>query len=315
MYLGELAALATSFFWSLTAIFFAYSGRRIGAGVVNRSRLLFAVLLLMLTHFLLEGSFYPQNVEPYRWFWLGISSLFGLVLGDTFLFYAFVLVGPRLSTLMMATVPIIGTLGGWLFLGERLGRYELLGIGLTLLGVAWVVTEKHAPPMRPTAVETETEPSTNPNPNRKYYLGLLFAFGGAVGQAINLLTARFGMDGGFPTISASLIRLSLALLVLWGITAVRGEIRYTFRQWSADHRAFGVMFAGSIVGPFLGIWASLVAVQYAPLGIAATLMALPPIFVIPLEWLFYRQPVSPRAIVGTLIALSGVAVIFLLGGG
>ncbi|MCA9981780.1 MAG: hypothetical protein KDD89_13135, partial [Anaerolineales bacterium] len=63
-YLGEMAALATSFFWSLTAIFFAYSGERIGSGVVNRSRLLFAVALLVVSHLVLEGSLFPWGAEP-----------------------------------------------------------------------------------------------------------------------------------------------------------------------------------------------------------------------------------------------------------
>lgn len=311
-YLGEMAALATSFFWSLTAIFFAYSGERIGSGVVNRSRLLFAVALLVVSHLVLEGSLFPWGAEPYRWGWLGVSSLFGLVLGDTFLFYAFVLIGPRLSTLMMATVPIISVIGGWALLGERIGRYEILGIFLTVAGVAWVVTEKRIQPIpaRPTAVSDATAVVT---PDRKYLFGILLALGGATGQALNLLTARFGMDGGFSTLSASLIRLLIATVVLWSLAAVRGEVRYTFRQWS-NKAAFRAMLAGTVVGPFLGIWASLVAVQYARLGIAATLMALPPIFVIPLEWALYKQPVSVRAIVGTLVALAGVAVIFLLGG-
>ena len=316
-YLGEMAALATSFFWSLTAIFFAYSGTRIGSGVVNRSRLLFAVVLLVVSHLVLEGSLFPWGAEPYRWGWLGVSSLFGLVLGDTFLFYAFVLIGPRLSTLMMATVPIFSVLGGWVLLGERIGQYEGLGILLTMSGVAWVVTEKRAPLLeaktKTTAVSTPLLPVPE-DTDRKYTLGILLALGGAAGQAINLITARFGMDDGFSTLSASLIRLLIATVILWALAGVRGEVRYTFRQWS-DKLAFRAMLAGTVVGPFLGIWASLVAVQYTRLGIAATLMALPPIFVIPLEWAMYKQPVSGRAIMGTLVAIAGVAVIFLLGSG
>ena len=40
---GELAAIGTAVCWSLTAVFFSYSGRIIGSGVVNRSRLIFAL--------------------------------------------------------------------------------------------------------------------------------------------------------------------------------------------------------------------------------------------------------------------------------
>ncbi|MCA9901111.1 MAG: EamA family transporter, partial [Anaerolineales bacterium] len=85
IYAGELAALGTAVCWSATAIFFSYSGRLIGSDVVNRSRLLFAFLFLSLSHLALEGSFFPAQVEGFRWFWLAISSILGLVVGDTML--------------------------------------------------------------------------------------------------------------------------------------------------------------------------------------------------------------------------------------
>ena len=99
---GEAAALATAVCWSFTAILMSYSGRRVGADVVNRSRLLFAFGLLAVAHWALEGSLFPTGVEPFRWGWLGLSSLLGLVLGDAFLFRAYVLIGPRLAMLLMA---------------------------------------------------------------------------------------------------------------------------------------------------------------------------------------------------------------------
>lgn len=293
---GLISALATAFCWSLTAIFFSGCGREIGSDVVNRSRLIFALIFISLTHLLLEGSLFPTGVEPFRWGWLALSSLLGLVLGDTFLFRAYVLIGPRFSMLMMSTVPIISTLMAWLFLGERLAAVEIAGICLTVAGIAWVVTERGP---EQTVVE-----------NKQYGLGLFFAFLGALGQASNLIAAKFGMVGDFPAISATSIRLLVALVILWAIAALRGQVRHTFRQWS-NRQAFRLLLAGTIVGPFLGIWFSLIAVQLAPVGIAATLMALPPVILIPLGYLFYGERVSGRGFAGTIIALSGVALIFL----
>jgi drug/metabolite transporter (DMT)-like permease len=56
-----------------------------------------------------------------------------------------------------------------------------------------------------------------------------------------------------------------------------------------------------------------VAIQLTRVGIAATLMALPPVILIPLGYLIYRERVSRRGIIGTLIAFVGVAIIFLIG--
>jgi drug/metabolite transporter (DMT)-like permease len=293
---GELAAIGTAVCWSLTAIFFSYSGRRIGSDVVNRSRLLFALLFLAISHYALEGSFFPQDVALFRWQWLGVSGLLGLVIGDTLLFHAYVLVGPRLSMLMMSTVPIFSLIFGWLLFGETIGPLELAGILLAVGGMAWVVTEKRH---GLTVVE-----------NKQYWRGLAFGLGGALGQVANLVTAKYGLVGDFPTISATLIRIFVAAVVLWGIAALRGQVMGTLRLWR-DRLALRAMVAGSVTGPFLGIWLSMTAVQLSRLGIASTLMALPPVLLIPLEYVVYRRPVSRRSITGTLVAFVGVTLIFM----
>ena len=300
MYLGELAAVATAFCWSLTAMFFSYSGRRIGADVVNRSRLIFALLFISLSHLLLQGTLFPLHVEPFRWGWLGLSSILGLVLGDSALFYAYVLLGPRLAMLLMSLGPIMSTIAGRLLFGEIIALPEMVGIGLTLGGVSWVVTE-------PRPGQTVVE-------NRQYGRGIVAGLLGAAGQSANLITAKYGLVGGFPPISATWIRLLVGAVVLWSVTLGRGQVRNTIGSWR-DGKALRALLGGTISGPFLGIWLSLVAVQLARLGIASTLMALPPVILIPLEYFLFREPVSWRSIAGTLVAIGGVAFIFLSGGG
>jgi drug/metabolite transporter (DMT)-like permease len=294
--LGQLAALGTAFCWSLTAIFFSYSGRLVGSHVVNRSRLVFAMLFISISHLILIGTVFPFEAEPYRWGWLALSSILGLVLGDTFLFRAYVLVGPRLAMLMMSTVPIISTIMAAVFLGERVAPIELAGIVVTVSGIAWVVTEQRSD-------QAMVE-------NKHYSSGLFFGLLGALGQAANLIAAKFALGGDFPSISATSIRLLVALVILWLLAAIRGQLGYTLAKWR-NRAALKSMIAGSIVGPFLGIWLSLQAVKLAPVGIASTLMALPPVILIPLGYFLYGERVGMRGLVGTLVAFCGVALIFL----
>jgi drug/metabolite transporter (DMT)-like permease len=269
----------------------------VGSQVVNRSRLLFALGFITLTHFLLEGSLLPLSAEPFRWGWLALSSVLGLVLGDSFLFRAYATIGPRYSMLMMSAVPIISTLLAWVFLGETVGPLELAGILLTVTGIGWVVTEK--------------QPGKTVVENKQYSRGLFYGFLGAVGQASNLVAAKFGLVGDFPTISASWIRIFIAIIIMWGLAGLRGEVRPTIAQWR-NKSAFRAIIGGTFVGPFLGIWMSLVAVQLTRVGIASTLMALPPVLLIPISYALYKERVSKRGIVGTVIAFAGVAVIFLI---
>ncbi|MCZ7665741.1 MAG: DMT family transporter [Chloroflexi bacterium] len=96
---------------------------------------------------------------------------------------------------------------------------------------------------------------------------------------------------------------------MWGIAALRRQVGYTFRQWR-NKEAFPAMLAGAFTGPFLGIWLSLIAVSLTRLGIASTLMALPPVILIPVEYFIFKRPVSNRGIIGTLLAFVGVMLLF-----
>ncbi len=296
MHWGELAALATAVCWSLTAVFFSYSGRLIGSDVVNRSRLIFALFFLSLSHLIVEGTLFPWDAEPFRWFWFAISAILGLVLGDTFLFKAYVLIGPRIAMLLMSTVPIYSTIFGWLLFGELVTRVEMLGILLAVGGIAWVVTERRT---GQTVVQ-----------NKQYRAGILFGLAGALGQVTNLVTARYGLVNDYSSLSAAVIRILIAVIILWTVAGLRRQIRHTFRMWR-NRPAFRALIGGSISGPFLGIWLSMIAIQYSRLGIAATLMALPPILLIPLEYFVYRRKISARSVTGTVVALVGVTLVVL----
>lgn len=296
--MGELAAVATAVCWSFTSIFFSYSGRRVGSDVVNRVRLLLAILYISLAHLAIQGTLFPWGTESWRWGWLALSSILGLALGDGALFYAYVLIGPRLSQLVMASVPIMSAFFAWLAFGETLTSVEMLGVGLAVAGMAWVITER--------------QPAlTTPEQSRQYGLGLLMALGGALGQTANLIFARYALVGNFSALSATEIRLVVGAVVLWGWSGWRGEVRPILAKLS-DRRALGALAGGALVGPFLGIWLSLLAIQTTRVGVAATLMALPPVILIPLAYLFFGERTSLRGLTGTLVAFVGVGLLLWL---
>jgi drug/metabolite transporter (DMT)-like permease len=296
-YLGELAALATAVCWVLTAISFTIAGRQAGSVVVNRLRLILAVLFLSLTHLLVKGQWLVTGAEPDRWFWLGLSGIVGLVIGDGFLLQALVWIGPRLPMLMMSLVPIISAALGWVFLGERLSAVEMLAIGLTVGAVAMVVTDKKD------SNGLQVEP-------RRYWLGILMGLGGALGQAVGLIMSKWGMMGDFDPLSATLIRMIVAAAVMWSVALFRGQAGATLRALN-DRRASLAILAGAIAGPFVGVWLSLVAVKLTRVGIASTLMALTPVFILVPSHFLFKERVSLRGILGTAAAVAGVVIILL----
>jgi drug/metabolite transporter (DMT)-like permease len=102
-----------------------------------------------------------------------------------------------------------------------------------------------------------------------------------------------------------------AMAAIWLLTLITGQARSTLRAVSLDWRALVAIILGSIVGPFLGVWLSLIATQSEMLGIVSTLMALTPIFVLPIVYFVFKEKVTRRAVLGTVIALVGVSVLML----
>ncbi|MCB0078049.1 MAG: DMT family transporter [Anaerolineales bacterium] len=296
--LGELAALTTSLLWTGTSTLFTLAGQRVGSIVVNRARLVLAVLFLMLTHWLLQGELLPVGATVEQWAWLGLSGVIGLVIGDSFLFQALIWIGPQLAMLMLSLAPVIAALAAWLFLGETLTAPQTGGVLLTVGGVAWVVLQRNRP--------TAHEPA-----ERNFLMGILFGLGAALGQALGLITAKVGLQGEFSALSGTLIRMLVAMAVVWLITIARGQAGPTLRRLQSNRPAIVQLVGAALFGPFLGVWLSLVAIQHTAVGIASTLMALPPVFLLPVARYLFRETVSWQAVAGTIVAMIGVGVLFL----
>ncbi len=298
-FIGELASLATSFFFSVGPTYFTLAGRLVGSVVVNRSRLVVTLVYLLIAHGLLYGTLLPFDAAPDRWFWLGLSGLIGFVLGDAALFQAFIVIGTRLTMLIFAVNPIIAAILGWLFLDESLSPTQILGMLITLGGIAWVMLERGNPAQR------ELSP-------KAYITGIVLAVLAGTGQAAGAVTAKLGLYGDFPTLSGQIIRISIAAVAIWIITFISRKARVTLQALKDQPKAVSYILIASFLGPFLGVFFSLLAIQHIEIGIASTLMSLQPVFLIPIGYYFFKETISMRAIIGTLVTLVGVAIIFLV---
>ncbi len=298
VFFGEIAALTTSVSWTVTSLFFATASRKVGSGVVNRIRLIIAVFFLMITHYLVTGQLLPLHVEPRRWIWLGASGIIGLAVGDALFYQALIWIGPRLTTLMMALAPIFGAWMGWILLGENLSTLEIIGMAVTLSAVAMVISERSAPGGG--AVVR----------GRTYWLGILVGVGAAAGQALGLVASKEGLRGDFDPLSAALMRMMVAMIAIWLYAVLRRQVRPTFYSLK-DRQATLAITGGAIMGPFVGVWLSLVAVQNTPVGIASTLMSLAPIFILVPSYFIYKERISSRSLCGTAVAIVGVIILLL----
>jgi drug/metabolite transporter (DMT)-like permease len=300
--LGQTAAIITSCLWTINSILFANAGKRIGSVSVNSYRILCAVGFLSITHVVFFHQLLPSATSE-QWFWIGLSGIVGLGIGDFGLFAAFVIIGPRRSVLIMALSPIFAAVGGYLLLKEVLTPFSILGIAVTLTGVILVI------------LESEEKSHEEILLRRDKVRGSLFAFIGAAGQGTGIVLAKKGIllqaTSPLNPLSATLIRMILGSLFIWIAVLAAGKLPDLQK---AIHNKQGLQFTalGAFVGPFLGVTFSMIAVTLSKAGIAQTLMSLMPVLIIPILWIFYHQKTSLRSIFGALIAVVGVAILFIL---
>jgi len=293
---GEFAALFTAFCWSITVLCFEKAGKRVGSLPVNIIRLFFGLFFLSIFCFFYRGYLLPSDASGFAWFWLGLSGVVGFSLGDLFLFKAFVMIGSRIAMLMMTLVPPMTALIGWVLLGEILTAANWLGMTLTIIGIALVILEK--------------KPGNNSFTFNRPVAGLLYAFGGAMGQAVGLVLSKYGMKEYDPFASTQ-IRIIAGIagfLVLFTLLGKWNRVQSALR----DRTAMKYTASGSFFGPFLGVSFSLVAVQYTVTGVASTIMSITPVLLIPPAIFLFKEKISSREILGAFIAICGVGILFLV---
>jgi drug/metabolite transporter (DMT)-like permease len=315
-YAGEIAALSTAVCWVASALAFETAGRRIGSLTVNLLRLAMAVVLLALWGWAVRGLAWPSDATPHAWGWLTLSGLVGFTFGDLCLFRAFVVLGSRLSTLVMSLAPPFAAVLGWMVLGEVLSPLDIAGMALTLGGVAWAVAERQrvhpAAPASSAGVGVAAAGATGAapplDPARRRFEGVLLGLGGALGQGVGLVLSKLGM-GDYDPFAATQVRVLAGLAGYVVLFTLLGRWR---RVSTALHQraALGFTAVGAFFGPFLGVSLSLFAVQRIETGVTASLMATTPLLILPVVVLIGRERIGLGGVLGALVAVAGVVLLF-----
>lgn len=293
-YIGEIAALITALLWSGTSIAFAEASKRVGPMYVNVTRMFFAVVYLAITIAVIAA---PLDLSLTQFLNLAVSGFIGLVVGDTFLFKAYRLIGARISMLVMSLAPAIAALLAYFFLNETLSFLGVAGIFITIFGVALVVLQGREVPTSDYKID---------------YTGIFYAFIGAVGQGVGLIFAKFAFnESEINAFSATLTRILSALIIIYPLVKMTNRYNKPVKVFKENRKGLVYTLVGSIIGPYLGITFSLISVSHTKVGIASTLMATVPIIMLPLVRFYYKEKLSWLSVIGAFVAVGGVAMLFM----
>ena len=293
-YSGEIASLATACLWTVTALAFESASVKVGSLPVNFIRLVIGFIFLSIFNFFYRQHFLPVDASFHNWNWLIISGLIGFVFGDLFLFRSYTIIGSRFAMLIMTLVPPITAFLGWIFLGEKLSDFNLVGMILTLTGISVAVINKKKGGSK---ISFKLSPK-----------GMLFAFAGALGQAAGLIASKYGMQQ-YDPFAATQIRIIAGIFGFIFIIILKQRkddvIKAIFHI-----KAMKSIIIGSFFGLFMGVSLSQYAIQHTETGIASTIMSLVPVLIIPPAVMIYKQKVTISEIAGAIISILGVSLFF-----
>jgi drug/metabolite transporter (DMT)-like permease len=293
---GEFYALLTAIFWTVTALAFESASLKVGSLSVNIIRLVLGFIFLTIFTAIFRNRGLPLDASPANWQWLTLSGLVGFVFGDLMLFKSYTIIGSRFAMLIMALVPPMAAFFGWILLREKMNLLSMVGMIITVLGISMAILSRKGSGLK---LSLKLAPK-----------GVLFAFGGAAGQALGLVLSKLGMQG-YDPFSATQIRIIAGIsgfAILITLTNHWPRVKSAITYWPAMK---GIT-TGAFFGPFLGVSFSLLSVVYTKAGIASTIMAIVPVLIIPPAIFIFRQKVTWIEVLGAIISISGVSLFFVL---
>ncbi len=322
MFVGEIIALGVAVSWTVTALFAEVGSKRMGSLPLNTVRMTMSLSLLLVTLWLILGVPWPRFADGSTWLWLLLSGVVGYVIGDYCLMQGYIYIGSRFGQLFMTLSAPTAALTGRLLLGEQMRPLAIIGMIITLSGIAMSILAKKG----------DTVGLKLP---RK---GVFFAAMAGICQGFGLVLSKIGLQHYDAAIAAAgvaqdavpdgaVLPIPLFLSVPFAATMIRASIGLVGffallvifnRDWKEklnhavhDRTAMWCVLGATVFGPFVGVSASLLATQYTSTGIAQTLFALTPVLILaPAAWIF-RQKVTIREVVGAAISVCGVCLFFM----
>ena len=188
------------------AVFFETAGKRVGSLAVNFIRLVTGFIMLSIFVYFRRGYLLPTDATLHNWTWLGISGLVGFFFADLFLFQAYVEIGTRITMLILASGPPITAILGYLVLGERLSLAGIVGMLITVGGIAIVILSK----------DSDDKKFKVNHPLK----GIIFSLLGAIGNSVGMIFTKIGI-GDYSPFAATQIRIItgfIGFLILFACT-------------------------------------------------------------------------------------------------
>lgn len=291
-YRGELAAGSAAAIWAGSSIFYSRVGRQVSPLVLNLSKGLLAIGYLAVTMVLTGDSFQlPTRALGL----LLLSGLVGIALGDTVFFGALNRIGARLTLLINTLSPVATALLADVFLGEKLRPLSYLGICLVIGGIAGVIGDRTTPDQSPSAEQSQ-----------QYWVGIGCAVTSALANSLASVLSRQALSTqDLSPVAATFWRLIAGVIgILWLLVVPqdRPSLKLAAKTWIQ-------LGAVAFFSTYIGIALQQTALKFTAAGIAQTIGATSPLFVLVIDrW--RGEKIGWQALGYAVLSIGGVSLLF-----
>jgi drug/metabolite transporter (DMT)-like permease len=292
--IGYVLAIGAAAIWSAVALSATRIVRYFGSYNYNLLRLL-GIIVIFFPYVYLKWE--PIYVENSIFLAIFLSSVIGIIIGDTFLFICLKRLGPRRQALLFSMQIPFTIILAEVFLQSLPSTTELIGCALIFLGIIIAIQFNRTIP---------NDDLENIQGNK--YTGLFAGIGLALCQSIGIILMKPALVSTDPIV-VSYLRVIVAAFIMFGslFFIKNNQLLEKMKDYKKTIFSIFLGFMGMGVGMTMLIY----ALKFGNPGVISTLSSTMPIMIIPILWIVTKNYAGHLAVIGAGLTCLGAGIIFL----
>jgi drug/metabolite transporter (DMT)-like permease len=292
--IGYVLAIGAAAIWSAVALSATRIVRYFGSYNYNLLRLL-GIIVIFFPYVYLQWE--PLYFENSIFLAIFLSSVIGIIIGDTFLFICLKRLGPRRQALLFSMQIPFTIILAEVFLQSLPSTTELIGCALIFSGIIIAIQFNRTIP---------NDDLENIQGNK--YTGLFAGIGLALCQSIGIILMKPALVSTDPIV-VSYLRVIVAAIIMFGslFFIKNNQLLEKMKDYKKTIFSIFLGFMGMGVGMTMLIY----ALKFGNPGVISTLSSTMPIMIIPILWIVTKNYAGHLAVIGAGLTCLGAGIIFL----
>ncbi len=291
--MGEFYALLCAIFWAVAVILFKRSGETVDPFALNFFRVTISSILLVITTEI-AGVPLLRDAPREDIITLVLGGILAIALADTFFHKCLNTVGAGITAIVECLYSPLMITFAFLFLGERVGVTEIVGMVMVVGGV--LVASSQAPP--------------GGLPRKTQIEGMLWGMAAMTSLTLGVIYVKPVLEHQ-PILWATAVRQLGALVVMIPIVLLSPR-RRVWLDVFRPRRDWRFTMTGTLMGSYFALIFWLAGLKLTTAGTAAILNQTSTIYVLILATVILKESFTKRKVVATGMAVSGILVVTML---